>query len=297
MKIALLTWWTWLEREVALKSANTFDVNLRYEHDTFILPEEMDRFLASYNEYDLALPVFHWEYWEDGTIFWLLDSIWMKSTFSPFATHAICMDKHKCNILAEKVGLSVPGSHLFYSREDASDREFSYPLIVKPNSGWSSVATYKVRDFEELQQAIENVISITGDIALVQEFISWTEYSVPIIWNKELEALPIMRVELQGWDFFDFEEKYNSDWSNEIFWPIEEELKKRLEDDAKKIHSFLGCRWISRVDFIVNSSWVYFLEVNTIPGFSQASIFPKAWCLTWRTLEQAVEKIIELSAG
>ncbi|EKE27630.1 MAG: hypothetical protein ACD_3C00183G0003 [uncultured bacterium (gcode 4)] len=294
MKIALLTWWTWLEREVALMSANTFNDNMDHEHDIFILPEEMGRFLGAYKDYDLALPVFHWEYWEDGTIFWLLDSIWLKYAFSPFAVHAICMDKSKCNILVEKIWVKVPRSHLFRSKKEIDSNKFSYPLIVKPNSWWSSVATYKVNDFEELEKAVENVISITKDIVLVQEFISGTEYSVPIIWNDALEALPIMRVELSAWEFFDYEEKYNSDWSNEVFWDIEEKLQNKLENDSKKIHSFLGCRWISRIDFIVNESWVYFLEVNTIPGFSPASIFPKAWKLTWRTLNQVVEKIIEL---
>jgi D-alanine-D-alanine ligase len=254
----------------------------------------MDRFLSAYKDYDLAIPVFHWEYWEDGMIFWLLDSIWMKYTFSPFATHAVCMDKNKSNILVEKIWVKVPKSYLFNYLNEISGIKFSYPLIVKPNSWWSSVATYKVNNDAELSKAVSDVIEITHDLVLVQEFISWTEYSVPVIWNDDLECLPIMRVELKTWEFFDYEEKYNSDGSNEIFWDVEENLKTSLEDDSKKIYKFLGCRWISRIDYIVNDSWIYFLEVNTIPGFSAASIFPKAWKLTWRSLKEIVEKIIIL---
>jgi len=76
---------------------------MKYEHDMYILPNEMDRFLSHYKEYDLAVPVFHGEYGEDGTIFGLLDSLGLKYTFSPFATHAVCMDKNKTNILVEKI--------------------------------------------------------------------------------------------------------------------------------------------------------------------------------------------------
>ena len=294
MKIALLTGWTWYEREVALRSANTFHENMKYPHDTFVLPDEMDRFLSCYKDYDIAVPVFHWEFWEDGKIFGLLDSLSMIHAFSPFAVHALCMDKNKANILVEKIWVQVPKSYLINDIQDLKSFKFGFPLIVKPNSWWSSVATYKTNNYEELEEAVKNVKDITKDIVLVQEFISWTEYSVPVIWNSKLEVLPIMRVALKSWEFFDYEEKYNSDWSNEIFGDIDESLRSKLEEQSKKIYRFLWCKWISRIDFIVNESWIYFLEVNTIPGFSPASIFPKAWKLTWRSLEEIVEEIIRL---
>lgn len=294
MKIALLTGWTWLERDVALRSANTFHENMKYEHDMYVLPDEMDAFLSHYKEYEFAVPVFHGQYGEDGMIFGLLDSLGLKSTFSPFATHALCMDKNKTNILVEKIWIQVPKSYLISNKKELQDTVFCFPLIVKPNSGWSSVATYMVNDMAELERAFDDVREITKDIVLVQQFITWVEYSVPIIGNDDLEALPIMRVALTSGKFFDYEEKYNSDGTNEIFWDVEPNLQKHLEEDSKKIYHFLGCRWISRIDYIVNDTGRYFLEVNTIPGFSPASIFPKAWQLTGRSLEEIVEKIIEL---
>ena len=227
-------------------------------------------------------------------IFWLLDCLGLKYCFSPFAVHAVCMDKNKSNILVEKIWVKVPKSFLFNSIGESKDITFPSPLIVKPNSWWSSVATYKVNNNDELEKAISDVIEITDDLALVQEFISWAEYSVPVIGNHELECLPIMRVELKTGEFFDYEEKYNSDWSNEIFWDVEEKLKNALEEDSKKIYRFLGCKGVSRIDYIVNKAGIYFLEVNTIPWFSAASIFPKAWKLTWRTLKEIADKIIAL---
>lgn len=292
MKIAILTWWTWLERDIAIKSAKTFKDNMSHENDIFVLPEEMDKFLSLYKEYNIFLPIFHWEYWEDWKVFWFLESLNLRYCLSPFKTHVICMDKNVTNILVEKIGVKVPKSVLVSNIYQIRGHDFNFPLIVKPNSWWSSFATYKVNDRDELIDALENLFLISNDLALIQEFITWTEYSVPVVWNDDLEVLPIMRVKLTDWDFFDFNEKYNSDWNNEIFDEIEIDTKTELENNAKDIYRFLWCRWISRIDFIVNENWVYFLEVNTIPWFTDSSIFPKAWKLTWRKLEELVELII-----
>lgn len=294
MKIAILTWWTWLESDIAIRSAQTFCDNINHKYDYYILPQEMDKFLANYKKYDLAIPVFHWEYGEDWLIFWLLKSLNIKYCFSDYKTHAMCMDKTITNALAKKIWLQVPKSYLIEHISQLIKIDLQYPLIAKPNSWWSSIATYKVNNYEELEKAVNNVFNITWDLAIIQEFITWTEYSVPIIGNNDPEILPIMKVVLKKSAFFDYEEKYNSDWSNEVFWDIDETLTIRLEEDAKKVYKYLWCKWFSRAEFIANDNWVFFLEINTIPGFSNVSIFPKARKLTWRTLTQIVDKIIEL---
>ena len=293
MKICILSWWTWLEREVALKSAATFKSNIS-NYDYFVLPEEIDAFLVWYKTYDIVIPVFHWEYWEDWMIFWLLESLWIRHCFSHFKTHAICMDKRFSNSIAEKDGILVPKGKLINFMDELGVMPFDFPMIVKPNSWWSSFSTHKVKTKIELEAAVKDVFDKTKDSALVQQFISWTEYSVPIIWNDELEVLPIMKVALDKSEFFDFEEKYNSSWSNEIFESLEPSLQQTLEMQSKKIYKLFGCKWIARIDYIVNSEWCYFLEVNTIPWFTQSSIFPKSWNLTWRSLKELISKIISL---
>lgn len=351
MKIAILTWGTWYEREIALRSSRLFQNNLKIDYDLYILPEQIDNFLANYNGYQLIIPVFHWEYWEDGIIFGLLEALRLRYTFSAFKTHVVCMNKNMTNLLVNKVWVQIPESflienisdirkialipppkRLYYARLavrgiyrkskeviktwapenftkngqfrkikevgirvfDYEKSKIRYPAIVKPNNGWSSVATYKVENFAELEEAVQNVIRITWDTVLIQEFISWQEYSIPVIWNDNPEVLPIMKLQLNKSDFFDYDEKYNSDWSNEIFDQIEPELQKDLENQAKIIYKYLWCKWIARIDCIVNERWIFFLEVNTIPGLSDVSIFPKARKLTGKTLEELVERIVEL---
>lgn len=296
MKIVVLTWWTGWEREVALKSCLFFEKNLE-KFDKYILPDQIDDFLANYKKYDLAIPLFHWEYWEDWVVFGLLEAIWLKYTFSDFSVHSLCMNKKNSSLVAKNCWLNVPKEKIFNINDEIEIWYLTFPMIVKPNSGWSSLATNKVNNIEELRKAVKEVFDVTSDIALIQEFVVWTEYSVPIVWNwDDLEVLPIMKVELFEWlEFFDFDAKYN--WkSKEIFWEVEPILNNLLTEMWKTIYKEIWCSWISRVDFIVTPEWKpYFLEVNTIPWMTSASIFPQAWRKLWRTDKEFINKIISLS--
>jgi D-alanine-D-alanine ligase len=90
-------------------------------------------------------------------------------------------------------------------------------------------------------------------------------------------VLPIIEIITQKGDFFDYEEKYETDGSNEVFTLLDDVLKNTLEDQSAKIYDFLRCRSIVRMDWRYDGKDIYFLEVNTIPGFSTASLVPKMW--------------------
>ena len=130
-----------------------------------------------------------------------------------------------------------------------------------------------------------------NDDILVQEFISWEEYSVPVV---NWQILPIMKLEKSENDFFDYTSKYEDNSRiKEIFPEIEETLKYRLISDTKKIYNFFNLKWISRVDFLVKDNEIYFLEVNTIPWLNENSILPQAWKLTWKSYEDLVKELIK----
>ncbi len=286
-KIVILSWWTSSEREIALRSAEFFKKNLIWEFDFYTLPEELDLFLENKNKYDLAVPVFHWEYWEDWKIFAFLNILWIKTSFSPFETHAICLNKFVTNELAWKLWVNIPKQYLYKWISEITN----FPQIVKPNKWWSSMFTYKVEDEADFEDKIKIIEDNIEDDILVQEFISADEYSVSIVWD---EILPIMKLEkVNKWDFFDFDNKYSSEPKIIETWPeIELSLKNKLEENAIKIYNFFKCEWFSRVDFLVNWNEIYFLEVNTIPWMTDKSIVPKSWALTNRTNQELVEKII-----
>lgn len=286
-KIVILSWWTSSEREIALKSSEFFKKNLIWEFDFYSLPEELDLFLENKNKYDLAIPVFHWEYWEDWKIFAFLNILWIKTSFSPFETHAICLNKFVTNELVWKLWVNIPKQYLYKWISEITN----FPQIVKPNKWWSSMFTYKVEDKADFEDKIKIIEDNIEDDILVQEFIIADEYSVSIVWD---EILPIMKLEkVNKWDFFDFDNKYSSVPKIIETWPeIELSLKNKLEENAIKIYNFFKCKWFSRVDFLVNWNEIYFLEVNTIPWMTDKSIVPKSWALTNRTNQELVEKII-----
>lgn len=285
-KIAILTGGTWTEVEVAKKSAKFFETYIGKEYDTYLLPQEIGKFLENYHHYELAIPVFHWAYGEDGKIFAFLDILGVPHTFSSYETHALCLNKYRTNILAAAVGLTVPQQYLYFGNHEIG----VFPVIVKPNTGGSSFFTYKVSSENELKEKIQEIESHIDDDILVQEFIAGEEYSVPIVHG---EVLPIMKLEKKADDFFDYESKYESEARIRETWPkIEENLEQRLKHAALKMYTTCKIQGFCRIDFLVKYDKVYFLEVNTIPGMTEASILPKSWKLTGRSFEELVQSLI-----
>lgn len=298
MKIVLLTGWTDWEREIALKSASYIEDNLQCDYDKYILPEEIDKFLANYKKYNLAIPVFHGHYWEDGNVFWLLKSIWLKHTFSDSSVHSLCMNKTLTSLVAKNLGIKVPDEILIKNDSDISKISFNFPMIVKPNSWWSSLATNKVNDSEELTNAILEVEKETWDMPLVQEFVEWTEYSVPVVWpSNNPEVLWVMSVSIKdpSVTFFDYDAKYKG-WIEKKVEDSSNILVGELSSISVKLYSELWCSWVARPDFLVKDNWdIYFLEINTIPWMSKESFVPKAWRSTWKKDKEFVDNLINIA--
>lgn len=286
-KIAILSGWTSSEREVALRSASFFQEFLNKDFDFYDFPSDVEKFVANKDNYELAIPVFHGQYWEDGKIFAFLEILWIKTTFSPYETHAICLNKFVTNELVSKLGVNVPSQFLYKWSLELNN----FPLIVKPNRWWSSMFTYKVENKEEFDEKIKVIKQNTTDDILVQEFVKADEYSVSIVaW----EVLPIMKVQKTVDEFFDYENKYSDAPRIKETWPeIEPAIESSLAFQAKKIYNFFNCKWYARIDFLVRWEDIYFLEVNTIPWMTKWSIVPKSWAMTGRSFEELIKVVIK----
>lgn len=298
MKIAILTGWISTEREIALRSARLFQRHLP-DADYYVLPEDLEKFLPKYKTYDLAIPVFHGIYGEDGQIFAFLSTLGVPTAFSPWTVHAITIDKHVTNSLVKQAGFRVPGEVL--ARRNAkipsfSEKKLEFPLIVKPNRWGSSIATEMVKESEELQQAIANIHFEIRDDALVQEAIPGREFTVSLLGNNQVQVLGIAEI-MNKDTVFNYEEKYNGPAEFEDYGTdIPSELRLQLESESKAIYSLLGCRGIARIDWRCDASGVpYFLEVNTIPGLTEVSLLPKAAKLAGYSEKELVEKIVTLA--
>lgn len=289
-KTVILTGWPGLERNIALKSAWFFEEYLWRDYDKYDLPDQLDEFIKNKNKYNLAIPVFHWEYWEDGQVFSLLNTLGIPHCFSDYKTHALCLDKEKTNILVYQLGIKIPFQYIAKHNQEFPEK---YPVIMKPNNWGSSFHTYKVENNQEFYDYFEKTRIDLDDDILIQEFIAGDEYSVPVV---DGEILPIMKVEKQSNDdLFDYESKYESENKmKETFPEINEDLTNILDENTQKIYRYFGIKWMCRIDYLVMDNQAYFLEINTIPWMTSGSILPKSWEKTGRNFNELVEKITKV---
>lgn len=292
MHIALLTGWISSERSVALKSAENLENWVKLAgctSTTFDLPHDLWKFLENYKQYDLVIPMFHGTYGEDGQITAFLATLGCKYASSDFSVHALCMNKYHTNLVIEKIGIHIPETFFLKKWWSININWLTYPRFIKPNQWGSSVSNFLVKNPEECQYAIK---SITNDDILIQSMIPGREFTVGVYRDKYwIHILPIVEICPKN-EFFDFEEKYNTDGSNEVFKNLPEDIQKPLEDMSRKIYDFLDCRWVVRIDWRYDGENMYFLEVNTIPWFTGGSLVPKMWKKAGKNEKEFIEMLM-----
>lgn len=250
---------------------------------------------------DIFVNALHGEYGEDGKIQTLLDYHNAKYTGSRSLASSVGMNKVLAKNAFKKAGIKTPYHIVIAERKyNPLDifRSFPMPAVVKPVSAGSSVGISIVRTFGDLQPAIEAAFKI-GDEVLIEEFIPGVEATVGVIDNfrgEELYALPPIEIR-HSRDFFDYEAKYSAADTQEIVpGRFTDEQKAELIRLAREVHSVLGLRHYSRTDFIVSPRrGVYVLEVNTLPGLTEASLVPKALAAVGSNLPEFLDHIIGLA--
>lgn len=230
--------------------------------------------------FDAALIGIHGTPGEDGRLQGYLDLLNIPYNTCDTASSAITFNKRYSVAVAGFAGVNVARSvHIFKSHPISAEevlQQLSLPVFVKPNNGGSSIGMSKVNKAEELAGALLKAFA-EDDQVLVEEFIQGREFTVGVIrTTKELLVLPITEVRSKN-EFFDFEAKYQG--LNEETTPaqISDAMAEKVRSTARKIYDALNCRGVVRMDFIYNEAKdaPFFLEVNTIPGQSEASIVPQ----------------------
>ena len=231
--------------------------------------------------FDAALICLHGTPGEDGKLQGYFDMIYLPYTSCDAATSAITFNKRYTVAVAAFGGIAVAKSiHLFkgnnYNINDILT-QLQLPVFVKPNNGGSSLGMSKVVDATALQAAIDKAFAV-DDQVLVEEMIAGREFTIGVYKTKNIiNVLPITEVITHN-DFFDYEAKYVAGKSDEVTPAIaSEEIAEKVRAAATRIYSILNCRGVVRIDFIYNEvkGEPYMLEVNTVPGQSEASIVPQ----------------------
>lgn len=249
--------------------------------------------------FDAVLMCIHGTPGEDGKLQGYFDMLHIPYTSCNAATSALTFNKRYTVAVAAFGGLNVARSVLLIKNnfENAEEKikELRFPVFVKPNNGGSSIGISKVnRPSDEIGVALEKAFKEDTQV-LAEEFIKGREFTIGVFKTKnEIITLPITEI-VSKKEFFDFEAKYHGVSEEITPAKVDENIAEQIRSDAKKIYSILNCRGIVRIDFIYDDEkkLPFMLEVNTVPGQSEASIVPQQVKAMGWTLKDFYTAVIE----
>ncbi len=254
---------------------------------------------------DVVFPVLHGENGEDGTVQGLLQLAGIPYVGPHVSASAVAMDKTLTKLVADQAHVPQAAWQLVRSsdlehRMDAIleqlEARFSYPMFVKPAGTGSSVGVSKAANQDALRQALGNAAKFDEKI-LVEEFIHGREVEVAVLGNDSPMASICGEID-SGADFYDYDAKYVTDTST-AYIParISEDVAEQVRDAAVRIYSAIGCQGLSRVDFFVTyeDNRVVFNEINTLPGFTSISMYPKLFDASGIPYGQLIDELLQLA--
>lgn len=255
--------------------------------------------LSNHIRFDAVFIGIHGTPGEDGKLQGYFDLLKIPYTSCDAATSALTFNKRYTVAVAAFAGINVAKSlHLFnHTAVQASDitSKLQLPVFVKPNNGGSSIGMSKVVKAEDLAAALQKAFK-EDDQVLVEEFISGREFTIGVFKSKgEIVTLPFTEVKTHK-EFFDFEAKYTPGMSEETTpAEVDEAIAEKVRETAKRVYAVFNCRGIVRMDFIYNEEKgePYLLEINTVPGQSEASIVPQQVKANGWTLKDFYSKLID----
>lgn len=253
---------------------------------------------------DVVFPVLHGENGEDGSMQGFLQVAGLPCVGSGVGASAAAMDKCMTKLVAESIGVRQAAWRRISTAEmeknpdavlDAVEARFLYPVFVKPARTGSSVGVSKANGRESLRQALERAAAYDSTI-LVEEYIVGSEVEVAVLGNETPVASECGEIDA-GAEFYDYDAKYISDCAT-LYIParISDESAEHVRETAVRIYRALGCRGLSRVDFFVQPDGeVVFNEINTLPGFTSISMYPKLFQASGIEYPALIDRLIELA--
>ena len=291
------------EREVSLRSGNAVFAALQrkgYTNATLfdLTQDNMSEIIAQ--RPDIVYLALHGKGGEDGCIQGMLELAKIPYTGPGVAASAVCMDKILTKRVLENAGLPT-AKFKVYRKDECNDieqvcnsliSEIGIPMVVKSPCQGSSIGVVMVKNGADLKDAIEEVFKY-GNNLLAEQFVDGVEITLPILGNEELKTLPIIEITSER-EFYDFTAKYTSGLCHHIIPAcIDSTTEKEVIEIGKKAYRVLDCCGLSRIDFIVDKiDGPVIIEVNTLPGMTDMSLFPDAARYVGLSYEDLVEQIL-----
>lgn len=275
------------EREVSLRSGKAiYDALIRKGYSNAELFDLKRDNIAEIltKKPDIAFLGLHGKGGEDGSIQGLLELAGIPYTGPGVAASAVCMDKILTKRVLANAGLPTAKFEVF-RKEECSDittvantliEKLGLPMVLKSPCQGSSIGVVIVKDEESMLSAIEEVLKY-GDTLLAEQFVDGPELTLPIMGNDELTVLPVIEITSER-EFYDYTAKYTNGLCHHI---IPANIDKKTEEEVvaigEKAYKVLDCKCLSRIDFIVDKKdGPMIIEVNTLPGMTDMSLFPDA---------------------
>ncbi|HOL21581.1 MAG TPA: D-alanine--D-alanine ligase [bacterium] len=293
MRIAVLYGGNSPEREVSLRSGKAVaDALKRNRHKVILLDPAKKNFAKKIIEVkpDCVFIALHGEKGEDGIIQGFLETIGIPYTGSDVRASAICMNK----IIAKKLLIyhKIP-TPMFVEldKENPVTPPFPFPVVVKPANMGSTIGIKIVKNKKEMVNAIKECFKLDSQV-FIEEYIKGTEVTAGILGNEKPEVLPVIEIETPT-GFYDYKAKYTPGGSRHIIPArIDKKILKKIEDMALLTYKILGCSGFARMEMIVKKGIPYILDVNTIPGMTDTSLFPDAAKAKGISFDELCERIV-----
>ncbi len=298
MKVGVIMGGISSEREISLNSGESILENIdtkKYDVCKIVIDKKEDIINKVRDEkIDFALLALHGQFGEDGTVQSVLQCLNIPYSGCGPLSSAACMDKDMTKSLLKAAGIrTAPWLNLRSVEEINYDKieELGYPVVIKPTHGGSSVATFIIKDKSEVLKAVEEGFKWDTEV-MIEKFIKGEEITCPIFSDK---MYPVLAIKPKS-EFFDFESKYQDGGADEFIINLQEDLHEEVENMALLTYRALKCSVYARVDMIITEDKVpYILEVNTLPGMTKNSLFPKSAAGINISYSGLIDNIIEAS--
>lgn len=241
--------------------------------------DKISNILETLKKYDVVFPVFHGKYGEDGCIQGLLEFLSLPYVGCHVTSSALCFDKVFTKEILEHHQIPVVPYQVITKKNysiSKLEESLGYPMIIKPARGGSSIGIQVAHNRKELIRAIHDAFQYDHKL-LVETFIQARELECAILEKKELHASSIGEI-FSANSFYDYDAKYNDNQTyTKIGAELDSTVKNKIQELSKKVFQLLECTGLARVDFFYqeDTNTIYVNEINTLPGFTENSMFAK----------------------
>ena len=256
---------------------------------------------AVLSEVDVFFPITHGKLGEDGALQGLLELFGKPYVGADVYGSAICMDKDLTKRLLREYGIPIAKYRMLRGQEELSFedavQDLGDTLFVKPCREGSSLGVSKVRTAEEYSEALREAFALDRKV-LVEETISGREIECSVLGNGSPEAASVLGEIAPSHEFYSYEAKYVDEDGADLIVPaeIDIDVSRNIRQTAVEAFQITECRGMARIDFFLNSDNSFILnEINTLPGFTNISMYPKLWEASGLSYPELLDRLIDLA--